>query len=83
MAVEKNANVMLTPGMFEVRTVRGVKLERPVWDFPEFTEYSGWVWLNGERVRVRIGRWGDATIWEVDRRQTGQPLPRRRRTTNG
>jgi hypothetical protein len=67
MATEKNAIIMVAPGMSEERTVYGVRTHRPLRFNDAWAEedLQGWVKLEGKRVAVETGYWGLCPVWVI------------------
>lgn len=66
-----NADIMVGSGMFEQRTVYGVKRHVPN-RFDEAgypgaldDDWTGWIKYEGHRVAVETGYWGGALIWRL------------------
>jgi hypothetical protein len=71
MTTYPEQDIMITPGMFETRTVYNVKPHTPN-RFTESghdgcTDETGIISLCGKRVGVETGYWGDVLVWQLVR----------------
>lgn len=66
MATYPEQSIMITPGMFEERTVRNVKTHVPNrYGSDEYPDETGIISLEGKKVGVQTAFWGDVLVWEL------------------
>ena len=77
--IEPGADVMIIPGCFEERTVRGIKQHVPnrfgvnADGEEDCEDLTGYISLDGQRTPVQTGYWGGAAVWELDRESAEWP----------
>jgi hypothetical protein len=72
-------DVMITPGVFEPRVVRGIRThfilrsDDDTDDTYEDTCSTGIISLDGKRTPVVTGYWGGWEVWQLDRESEAWP----------